>query len=67
MKAWSFKLRFCYPSKLKTIKSFVYSDTGTDIEERFYPNVVSNIKEIKDPLKNIAFTGWGKKKESKYI
>ena len=66
-KAWSFKLKFMHQAKLKTIKTFVYSDTGLDIEERFYPNLVSNIKEIEDPLKDIAFTGWGKKKETKYI
>ena len=67
MKAWSFKLKFMYPSKPKTIKTFVYSDTGTDIEERFYPNLVSNIKEIKDPLTDATTEGWAKPKQTQYI
>ena len=28
---------------------------------------MGHLKEIEDPLKDIAFTGWGKKKETKYI
>ena len=45
----------CYEFKLqlpkRTITTFVYSDTGKDIESRFTPHKVSKIKEIKDPLK----------------
>ena len=56
-----------FPSTPRKAKTWVYSDTGKDIEERFYPHIVKNIRKIKDPLKDIAFTGWGKKKETKYI
>ena len=42
----------CYEFKLqlpkRTITTFVYSDTGEDIESRFTPHKVSKIKEIKD-------------------
>tara|TARA_B100000989_G_C19122254_1_gene295797 strand:- start:165 stop:320 length:156 start_codon:yes stop_codon:yes gene_type:complete len=34
----------------KTISTFVYSDTGKDIEKRFPNFKVSNIKETDDPL-----------------
>ena len=44
----------CFEFKLqlpeKTIKTFVYSDTGKDIESRFPGYKVSNIKEIEDPV-----------------
>ena len=43
------------------IKTFVYSDTGKDIETRFPNNKVTNIKEIPDPLKDKASTSWKKK------
>ena len=66
-KAWSFKLKYMHPSKVRTIKSFVYSDTGTDIEQRFAPNLVTNIKEIKDPLADMSGEGWAKKETTKYI
>jgi|TARA_B100001013_G_scaffold192196_1_gene116055 hypothetical protein len=65
--AWSFKLKFMHPAKVRTIKTFVYSDTGEDIEQRFAPNMVSNIKRIKDPLADLTTDGWSKKKEFKYI
>tara|TARA_S200000501_G_scaffold334936_1_gene339256 strand:- start:750 stop:914 length:165 start_codon:yes stop_codon:yes gene_type:complete len=45
-KCWEFNLEL----KDKKIKTFVYSDTGNDIESRFEPHKVSNIKEIADPL-----------------
>ena len=43
------------------IKTFVYSDTGKDIETRFPNNKVTNIKEIPDPLKDKSSSGWKKK------
>jgi hypothetical protein len=46
MRAWKFSLKL----PKKKLNTFVYSDTGTDISERFVPHVVSNIKEIDDPL-----------------
>lgn len=67
MTAWSFNIQYMFPSTPRKAKTWVYSDTGKDIEERFYPHIVKNIRKIKDPLKDIAFTGWGKKKETKYI
>ena len=59
-KAWEFNLKL----EKKTIKTFVYSDTGKDIETRFPNNKVTNIKEIPDPLKDSASTGW--KPKAKY-
>jgi len=47
LRCWEFTLDL----KSKKIKTFVYSDTGTDIEERFTKEYkVSNIKEIDDLL-----------------
>ena len=46
-KCWKFELDL----KTRKIKTFVYSDTGTDIEKRFTKGYkVSNIKQIDDPL-----------------
>jgi len=46
-RCWEFELDL----NTRKIKTFVYSDTGTDIEERFTKGYkVSNIKEIDDPL-----------------
>ena len=60
-KAWEFNLKL----EKKTIKTFVYSDTGKDIESRFLiNNKVTNIKEIPDPLKDSASTKW--KPKAKY-
>ena len=57
-KAWQFNLKL----EKKTIKTFVYSDTGKDIESRFLiNNKVTNIKEIPDPLKDKASSSWKKK------
>ena len=58
-KCWEFKLTY---KNGKSIKTFVYSDTGKDIEQRFIPHKVSNIKEIKDPNADVATTdsGWRK-------
>ena len=56
-KAWEFNLKL----EKRTIKTFVYSDTGKDIESRFTNNKVTNIKEIPDPLTDKASTGWRKK------
>ena len=53
-KCWEFKLKL----EKKTIKTFVYSDTGKDIETRFPNHKVTNIKQIPDPLKDSASTGW---------
>ena len=61
-KAWGFNLKL----EKKTIKTFVYSDTGKDIETRFPNHKVTNIKEIDDPLKDVAWTGW-KSKDKKYV
>ena len=60
-KCWEFKLTY---KNGKSIKTFVYSDTGKDIEERFMNCKITNIKEIPDPLKDNASTGW--KPKSKY-
>ena len=59
-KCWEFKLKL----EKKTIKTFVYSDTGKDIASRFSNHKVTNIKEINDPLKNVADNGW--KPKAKY-
>ena len=56
-KAWEFNLKL----EKGIIKTFVYSDTGKDIETRFPNNKVTNIKEIPNPLKDKASTGWRKK------
>ena len=59
-KAWEFNLKL----EKKTIKTFVYSDTGKDIETRFPNHKVTNIKQIPDPLNDSASTGW--KPKAKY-
>ena len=59
-KAWEFNLKL----EKKTIKTFVYSDTGKDIDSRFLNHKVTNIKQIPDPLKDTASTGW--KPKAKY-
>ncbi len=46
IRCWQFDLDL----KTRKIKTFVYSDTGQDIESRFPDCKVSNIKEIDDPL-----------------
>ena len=61
-KCWEFKMKL----EKKTIKTFVYSDNGKDIASRFPNNKVTNIKEIDDPLKDVAWTGW-KAKRKEYI
>jgi hypothetical protein len=62
-KCWEFKLKL----KKKTIKTFVYSDDGKDIASRFPNNKITNIKEIKDPLKDVAWDGWKSKDKKKYV
>ena len=52
-KCWEFKLKL----EKKTIKTFVYSDTGKDIASRFSNYKVTNIKEINDPLNDVADNG----------
>ena len=59
-KCWGFNLKL----EKKTIKTFVYSDTGKDIDSRFLNHKVTNIKQIPDPLKDTASTGW--KPKAKY-
>ena len=54
-KCWEFNLTY---KSGKSIKTFVYSDTGKDIEERFLNCKVTNIKKIPDPLKDSGSTGW---------
>jgi hypothetical protein len=61
-KCWEFKLKL----EKKTIKTFVYSDDGTDVTSRFPNNKITNIKEIADPLKDVAWTDW-KPKRKEYI
>ena len=61
-KCWEFKLKL----EKKTIKTFVYSDDGKDIALRFPNNKVTNIKEIADPLKDVAWTDW-KPKRKEYV
>ena len=47
IRCWQFDLDL----KTRKIKTFVYSDTGKDIQNRFYKGFkVSNVREIKDPL-----------------
>ena len=60
--AWEFNLKL----EKKTIKTFVYSDTGKDIASRFPNSTVTNIKEIPDPLKDSASTGWKPKEKYAY-
>ena len=52
----------------KTITTFVYSDTGKDIEQRFTPHKVSNIREITDPNADVLTndSGWRTKKYGEY-
>ena len=47
MRAWKIELKF---PKDKKIDTFVYSDTGEDIIDRFPNCKVKVIKEIADPL-----------------
>ena len=49
-KCWQIELQF--PGKKKKIKTFVYSDTGKDIVQRFKEETckVKVLKEIDDPL-----------------
>ena len=61
-KCWEFKLKL----EKKTIKTFVYSDDGKDIALRFPDNKVTNIKEIDDPLNDVAWDGW-KPKKKEYV
>jgi len=60
-RAWKIELKF--PSE-KKIDTFVYSDTGKDIEQRFPNCKVKVIKEIDDPL---AENKPQPKKKEKYI
>jgi hypothetical protein len=48
----------------RTIETYVYSDTGKDIEQRFTPHKVTDIKEMKDPNKDVftSDSGWRSKK-----
>ena len=62
IKCWEFKLKL----EKKTIKTFVYSDDGKDIASRFPNNKVTNIKEIDDPLKDVAWTDL-KPKRKEYV
>ena len=61
-KCWEFKMKL----EKQTIKTFVYSDDGKDIASRFPNNKVTNIKEIDDPLKDVAWTDW-KPKRKEYV
>ena len=61
-KCWEFNLKL----EKKTIKTFVYSNDGKDIASRFPNNKVTNIKEIDDPLKDVAWTDW-KPKRKEYV
>ena len=61
-KCWEFNLKL----EKKTIKTFVYSDNGKDIASRFPNNKVTNIKEIDDPLKDVAWTDL-KPKRKEYV
>ena len=61
-RCWEFNLKL----ENKTIKTFVYSDTGKDIASRFPNSTVTNIKEIPDPLKDSASTGWKPKEKYAY-
>ena len=66
-KCWQIEMTF--PGKKKKTKTFVYSDTGEDIIQRFKEETckVKVIKEIDDPLKDVAWNGWKPKEEKKYI
>ena len=59
-KAWQIELIF----PKKKIKTFVYSDTGEDITQRFPHCKVKVLKEINDPL---AENNPQPKKKEKYI
>ena len=61
-KCWEFKMKL----EKKTIKTFVYSDDGKNIEARFPNNKITNIKEINDPLNDVAWDGW-KPKKKEYV
>jgi len=61
-KCWEFKMKL----EKKTIKTFVYSDDGKDIASRFPNNKITNIKEINDPLNDVAWDGW-KPKKKEYV
>ena len=65
-KCWQIELQF--PGKKKKIKTFVYSDTGKDIVQRFKEETckVKVLKEIDDPLNNVAWDGW-KPKRKEYV
>ena len=45
-KCWQIELKLTD----KTLKTFVYSDTGTDIETRFKHGKAKVVKEIDDPI-----------------
>lgn len=45
-KIWSFDL----DTGTRQLKTWVYSDTGTDIEERFKGYKVTNIKELQTEI-----------------
>ena len=57
-----------FPGKKKKTKTFVYSDTGKDIVQRFKEETckVKVLKEIDDPLNNVAWDGW-KPKRKEYV
>lgn len=63
-KAWQIELEF--PGQKGKIKTFVYSDNGKDIENRFKQETckVTVLGEIDDP---VADTKAVPKKEDKYI
>ena len=57
-----------FHGKKKKTKTFVYSDTGKDIVQRFKDETckVKVLKEIDDPLNNVAWDGW-KPKRKEYV
>ncbi len=63
-KAWQIELKF--PGEKKKIKTFVYSETGKDIVQRFKEETceVKIIKEIDDP---VAENKPQPKKKEKYV
>ena len=56
-------------SEPRTIETFVYSDTGKDIEQRFVPHKFTDIKEVTDPNKNVLTldSGWRTKKLPTFV
>ena len=48
------------------VKGYGWRDDGKDIASRFPNNKVTNIKEIDDPLKDVAWTDW-KPKRKEYV